>query len=724
MPQSLYWDCETRSTVDLRKTGVYIYAAHPSTSVTVARLALGDEPPCEWRPPAPQINSVVPCYRGSRCSWPGCAPDCDGRPGLPARRPLPQKYLDALADPECSVVAHNAAFERIILLLILHPRYGWPTVPIDRWVCTMARARAQALPGALDGAAQAMGLDVRKDLQGHALMLRMCRPRAVLPGGDVTWWEDEERMARLSDYCSFDVRVERALDKGLRPLSDDEVNVWRETELINDRGVRFDLDFVRAARVVGEDARVLLDEDMLRTTGGAVKKASNVTDLKRWLIRQNVDLTPPVYTTADPGIAAETQEEVDVEVLDEDVAAAGGTPDPRDDLPDLRRRDVLRLLAGDLPGAARAALIVRYEAGKISTRKLDAIEHRADAEGVVRGLFGYHGANTGRYISHGLQVQNLPRDVPPDWDECRQLLDGGRELVDALWGPPLEMISRMLRGAIIPREGYEIGASDFSSVEAVGVAWLAGETSLLEAFRRCEPIYEQMAAQVYGIPASRISKDSKERFVGKTLVLGAGYQMGWFKFRETVLAQTGIYLSDEEAYRAIAVYRETFPSIPRLWREMNRAAISAVQLPGTVTHIGHVRFRREGKWLRMRLPSGRCIWYSQPLIEPNEKYGGEKLTYMEVNAKTRKWQRGQTYGGRLTENAVQGLCRDLLVHGMLGLECAGYRPVALVHDEIICEPPGFRGTIGEQIEIMCGAPDWAKGFPLSARGNRGLRYVK
>jgi DNA polymerase len=200
--------------------------------------------------------------------------------------------------------------------------------------------------------------------------------------------------------------------------------------------------------------------------------------------------------------------------------------------------------------------------------------------------------------------------------------------------------------------------------------------------------------------------------------------MGWFKFRETVLAQTGIYLSDEEAYRAIAVYRETFPSIPRLWREMNRAAIGAVQLPGTVTHIGHIRFRREGKWLRMRLPSGRCIWYSQPLIEPNEKYGGETLTYMEVNAKTRKWQRGQTYGGRLAENAVQGLCRDLLVHGMLGLERAGYQPIALVHDEIICEPPSFRGTIGEQIEIMCGAPDWAKGFPLSAKGNRGLRYVK
>jgi DNA polymerase len=285
------------------------------------------------------------------------------------------------------------------------------------------------------------------------------------------------------------------------------------------------------------------------------------------------------------------------------------------------------------------------------------------------------------------------------------------------------MISRMLRGAIIPRPGCDIAASDFSSVEAVGVAWLAGQTDLLEAFARREKIYEKMAAGVYGIPAARIAPDSRERHVGKTLVLGAGYQMGWYKFRETVLSNTGIFLTQAEARRAIDVYRETFDRIPQLWREMNRAAIAAVKLPGTATHVGRIKFRREGKWLRMRLPSGRCIWYSQPLIEP-DKFGGEMLTYMGVNPKTKKWERGQTYGGRLTENAVQGLCRDLLVHSMLALEREDYQPIALVHDEIICEPGAWHGSIGEQLEIMCDLPDWARGFPLSAKGNRGLRYVK
>jgi DNA polymerase len=685
MPQSLYWDCETRSTVDLRKTGVYTYAAHPSTSVTVARFALGDEPPCEWRP----------------------------------GRPLPQKYLDALSDPGVRVVAHNAAFERIILELVLHPRYGWPTVAIGRWVCTMARARAQALPGALDKAAHAVGLDVRKDLSGHALMLRMCRPRAVAADGGVTWWEDESRMSRLSDYCSFDVKVERALDKSLAPLSDEEHAVWAETEIINDRGVRFDLDFVRAAREVGETTRERLDVDIKRLTNGAVVKASNVSQLKRWLFDRGVDLRPPVFDEPDP-VPEPVLEDAE---LDEDVLLAEGQPDARDELPDLRRRDVLRLLANeDVDAVSKAALRVRLEAGKSSTRKLDAIVHRSDAEGIVRGLFGYHGANTGRYISHGLQVQNLPREVVPDWDECRLLLDGGPDLVDALWGAPLDMISRMLRGAIIPREGYEIAGSDFSSVEAVG-AWLAGEAGLLEAFRRKAKIYEEMAAGVYGIPSGQITKDSKERQVGKTLVLGAGYQMGWFKFRETVLNNTGIYLAEDEARRAITVYRETFAGIPQLWKVMNRQAIAAVRYPGTMQCAGRIRFLCEGKWLRMRLPSGRCLWYSQPLIEP-DKYDGEMLTYMGVNPKTKKWERGQTYGGRLTENAVQGLCRDLLVSGMLSLERSGYRPIALVHDEVICEPPSFWGTIGEQLEIMCDRPAWAEGFPLSANGSRGVRYSK
>jgi DNA polymerase len=693
-PAPLFWDCETRSTVDLRKTGAYVYFAHPSTSVTVARLAIGNEQPWEWRP----------------------------------GRALLDKYRDAFLDPLVPIVAHNAAFERLAIEGVLHPRHGWPLVPIDRFVCTMAQARAQALPGSLDGAANAAGLDVKKDGTGYALMLRMCRPRSFAADGTPIWWEDEPRMSGLSTYCSMDVKVERALYITTAKLPEDEAAVWDLTERMNDRGVRFDLEFVRSARIVAEDTRLLLDTEMSTLTGGFVNKASNVGNLKRWLDNRGVDLSPPPELVRFRDANVATQLGMIVEGGDGAVAEveAEDEEEAEDALPELRRRDVLRLLADPrVRDHERRVLRVRLEAGKISTRKLDAIVERSSADGRVRGLLGYHGASTGRYISHGLQVQNFPRDVVSDWDGTRELLDGGAELVDALAGPPLDTISKMLRGAIIPDPGHDICTGDFSSVEAVGVAWLSGQNDLLEAFRAKRKMYEEMAARVYNMRPSDVKPDSVHRHVGKTLVLGAGYQMGWWKFRETCLIQAGVLLKPEEAERAINTYRETFPYIPGLWSDLQRAAIDAVKTPGGVSLAagGKIRFRRDGHWLRMRLPSGRYLWYNKPLVEKG-KFGNDAITYMSVNAKTRKWERTHTYGGRLTENAVQGLCRDLLVNATARLENEGYNPITLVHDEIISEPEHGHGSIEEMCELMSELPAWAKGFALSAKGARGPRYQK
>jgi DNA polymerase len=689
----LFMDLETRSRVDLRATGVYVYADDPSTDVTVARLAIGMEEPVEWRP----------------------------------GRELPARFVAAMADPMIDVVAHNAQFERILIERVLHPRYGWPLIPIDRWTCTMARARMLALPGSLDGAGAALGLGVKKDGVGYRLMLQMCRPRSIDPAtGAAVWWQDDDRMARLSDYCSTDVKVERAVYRSTPGVPPDELDVYDLTETINDRGVRFDLDFVYAARHVAEETRDLLDADMIRATRGAVTRASNIGGLKTWLLRRGVDLSPPPELVRDPiaGIIdGELKADPDTGVEVEDEAEIEEEEKPA---PELRRRDVLRLIADPRVGETeRVALRTRLEAGKISVKKLEAILDRASADGRVRGLLGYHGANTGRYISQGLQVQNFPRDVSANWDADRAMLDQGAAAVDAIVGPPLDVISKMLRGAIIPADGHDIATGDFSSVEAVGVAWLAGQADLLRAFRDERKIYEEMAGRVYGLDPKTITKDSVERHVGKTLVLGAGYQMGWWKFRETCLVQAGILLTPGAAQRAIDVYRETYARIPELWRDMNEAAIGAVKHPGMITAVsgGRIRFRQDRKWLRMRLPSGRYLWYSQPLVEKN-KYNSDCVTYMAVNNKTRKWERQGTYGGRLTENAVQGLCRDLLVTATLRLERAGYRPITLIHDEIVAEPETGFGSVEEMCALMSETPAWAHGFPLSTKGARGSRYAK
>jgi DNA polymerase len=672
----LFLDLETRSTVDLRKTGAYVYASDPSTSVTVARLAIGMEEPWEWRP---------------------------GSPLLP-------KYLKHLEDPTRQVVAHNAQFERLLIEGVLHPRHGWPLVAIDRWVCTMARARAQALPASLDGAGMALGLPIKKDGDGYALMLRMCKPRKMADGS-LVWWEDEVRMTRLSEYCSTDVKVERQIYRSTAALPQPELDAWDLTETMNDRGVRFDMSFVAAASIVAEETVALLNHDMNLLTAGAVKTTSNIGALKQWLMKRGIDLSPP------PDLAREGELLDDLEEADED---------GDEKVPDLRRRDVQRLIADPRVGLLeKSVLRCRLEAGKISVRKLYAIHERSSEDGRVKGLLGYHGASTGRYISQGLQVQNFPRDVVADWDGHRALLDQGAAMVDAIAGPPLDVVSKMLRGAIVPAEGHEIAAGDFASVEAVGVAWLAGQDDLVEAFRAKRKVYEEIGARVYGIDPATVTRDSRARFVGKTLVLGCGYQMGWHKFRETCIAQASVLLAPEEAERAVNVYRGTYKQIPRLWEDMNQAAIDAVRHPGQSTALrgGRIRFRMDRKWLRMRLPSGRYIWYSQPLIETG-RFGNDCVSYMAVNSLNKKWERQQTYGGRLTENAVQGLCRDLLVHAALRLEQEGYRPLTLIHDEVVCEPPMGFGDVDSMCAIMSELPDWAEGFALRAEGSRGPRYMK
>jgi DNA polymerase len=671
----LFLDLETRSTVDLRRTGAYVYASDPSTSVTVARLAIGMEEPWEWRPGV----SLLP------------------------------KYLKHLEDPTREIVAHNAQFERLLIEGVLHPRHGWPLVAIDRWICTMARARAQALPASLDGAGMALGLPIKKDGDGYRLMLQMCKPRRMADGS-LAWWEDEDRMTRLSDYCSTDVKVERQIYRSTAALSPSELDVWDLTENMNDRGVRFDHSFVQAARIVAEETQALLNNDMRLLTVGVVRKTSEIGLLKSWLMKRGVDLAPP------PDLAREGELLDDLEEVEPEEEV----------IPDLRRRDVQRLIADPRVGLLeKSVLRCRLEAGKISVKKLYAIHERSNVDGRVRGLLGYHGASTGRYISQGLQVQNFPRDVVYDWEGHRELLDHGAAMVDAIAGPPLDVISKMLRGAIIPAEGHEIAAGDFASVEAVGVAWLAGQDDLVEAFRQERKIYAEIGARVYGIDPASVTKESRARFVGKTLVLGCGYQMGWHKFRETCIAQASVLLAPEEAERAVNVYRVTYKQIPRLWEDMNQAAIDAVRHPGQSTAIcgGRIRFRMDRKWLRMRLPSGRYIWYSQPLIETG-RFGNDCVSYMAVNSLNKKWERQQTYGGRLTENAVQGLCRDLLVHAALRLEQEGYRPLTLIHDEVVCEPPVGFGSVDRMCAIMSELPDWAEGFPLRAEGSRGPRYMK
>jgi DNA polymerase len=678
---SVYIDLETRSTVDLRKVGLYPYARSRETMAILARFRIGDGPQIEWR-------------HGD---------------------PLPDEIAALCGDATVRWVAHNAAFERIMWRDCLQ-RQGWPAPPpLEQWECTMARSRACSLPGGLEDALIATGANVRKDKEGHALMLRMCKPRGFGADGKPYWWDDEDRMQRLADYCGLDVDGTRALDLRLPRMSDRERAIWVATERMNDGGLRFDIPFVHRALEVADKARAILNVRMAQITGRHVPAATNVAALKRWLVDQGLDLTPPPDPFSDP---------VD-EALEEETE-----PDEDDALPELRRKDVQRLLLDDaVTGSVREALEVRLEAGKTSTKKLNAILLRADEQGCVRGLLAYHGASTGRYSAAGggVQIQNFPRETEEDWDGARRALDFGVEAVEALYGPTLETLSRMLRGAILPDDGCDLFSVDYSAVELRGVAWLAGQHDLVENLRTGGKIYEQTAAAIYGLPVESIGKDSRERWIGKQVVLGSGYQMGFRKFWLMCLGY-GVRIEVELAERAIATYRELNPQIVALWYEANDAMMEAIRNPGRKTYAadGRLVFLLEGMWLRMRIPSGRVLRYARPRIEVDERFGRDGIVYEGVNPKTKRWGTQRTFGGRIVENAVQALCRDLLADAMLRLEerfPGAWRMMTLVHDETVGSAKRGALTVEQARDVICELPAWAAGFPLGAEGWMGARYA-
>jgi DNA polymerase len=371
-----------------------------------------------------------------------------------------------------------------------------------------------------------------------------------------------------------------------------------------------------------------------------------------------------------------------------------------------------------LPEHVKSVLRIRAQGGKSSVAKYTAMLDRVSADGRVRGNLMYHGASTGRWSGSGVQLQNLPRATVKDWDAAEAtLLSVGPETSSIL--------SQMVRGTIVAEPGHRLIWADYAAIEARGVAWLAGQDDLVALFASGGKVYEAMAAQIYGVDPSEIGKDSVERFLGKTVILGCGYSMGAVRFRQSCAAM-GVHISEELAERAVKTYRAMYSQIPLLWRRLDDAAMAAVRRPNNDTVYGSIKFRCEKDWLLVRLPSGRKLFYREPrIVEQAGPFGSRPaLAYMAVSSFTRKWQQERTFGGKLTENIVQGICRDLLASAMLALEPRGYPVIASVHDEVICEVPLDTGSQKEMIEIMCKVPDWAKGFPIAAEAKEGIRYGK
>lgn len=373
---------------------------------------------------------------------------------------------------------------------------------------------------------------------------------------------------------------------------------------------------------------------------------------------------------------------------------------------------------------AKRALEIRALLSKSSTKKYISLLERACRER-VRDISLYHGAHTGRESGTGLQLQNLPRGTFKDTDRViEDILKGDRAWLNALYGEEnlMNLFSSVIRGMITATPGFKLYSADYNAIEARVVAWLAGEESALEVFRKGLDPYVRMAARIFNKKMEDVTPE--ERQLGKVAVLGLGFGMGAAKF-EATCQNFRLTIDPELASKAVKAYRALHPKVVRFWYGCENSAIKAVKNTGRKVKQGLLEWESNGVTLWCRLPSGRRLYYQRPSVKVEATPWGEpanKLYYYSVDSLTKKWVNSSSYGGLLTENVVQATARDVMISAMIRVDRAGYDVLFGVHDEIVSEHKN--GDLKQYEALLSELPPWGKGLPVVAKGWKGSRYRK
>lgn len=604
---------------------------------------------------------------------------------------LPQWLASALSDPQYIKHAYNASFEWGCLSKFMG------TLPIDQWRCTMFHGLYCGYTAGLDATGKALGLpaDKQKLSTGKALIRYFCVPCAPTKtnGGRTRNYprHDPAKWALFKEYCIGDVTTEMEILHRLEnfPVPSELEKQWQTDVLINARGVAVDMDMVRGALWIGETTRDQLTEEAVTLSG--LDNPNSVKQLMQWL-----------------------EEELDEE------------------LTDLRKDTVSRLLNGNLTNdTARRMLEIRQELGKTSTKKYNAIEAAVCADGRVRGLLQFYGANrTGRWAGRLVQVQNLPRTYVEPLPLARDLVKR-RETASlrALFGSVPDTLSQLIRTSFIAEPGNALVDADFSAIEARVISWLAGESWRLDVFRTHGKIYEASASQMFGVPLERIKKGNPEyalRQKGKVAELALGYQGSTGALIKMGALDMG--LTEAELPDIVNRWRDANKRIRDLWYSMEAAAVQVIQTgqPVGLRSLVLAREMDAGNnldFLTIRLPSGRKLYYAHPSLGQNQ-WGKPSITYMGMDQTTKKWKLIETYGGKLVENCVQAIARDCLAEAIERLEAANYPVVFHVHDEVVVECAAERASLDDIAAIMGQPVSWAPDLPLGADGWVGAFYKK
>jgi DNA polymerase len=583
---------------------------------------------------------------------------------------IPEKIIKAIQDPGVIKYAHNSSFERICMSRYLSLPQGEYLDP-QSWRCTMTWAAYMGLPLSLEGVGAVLRLDKQKLTGGKELIRYFCQPCSPTKnnGGRCRnySYHDVEKWERFKEYNKRDVETELAIKQKLDKFPAPEY-VWGEyhiSEEINDRGVALDMTLVQEAIAMDSRSRSELTAAIKKLT--ELDNPNSVAQMKEWL--------------ADNGLETDS----------------------------LGKKVVAKLLK-TAPSELQDVLSLRQQLAKSSIKKYQAMQNCACADGRVRGMFLFYGANrTGRFSSKMVQLQNLPQNHLEDLAEARSLVRcGDFEALEMLYEDVPVTLSQLIRTAFVPRTGAKFIVSDFSAIEARVIAWLAGERWRNNVFATHGKIYEASASQMFNVPIEEVTKGSPLRQKGKIaeLALGYGGSVGALK----AMGALEMGLSEDELRPLVSAWRSANPNIVKFWWDVDRAAMKAVR-DRTVSETHGIRFGCQSGMLFITLPSGRRLSYVKPRIGTN-RFGSDCVTYEGVGG-TKKWERIESYGPKFVENIVQATSRDILSYAMQTLRHCSI--VMHVHDEVVIEAD-LRMSAEVLCQQMSRTPPWAQGLLLFADG--------
>lgn len=591
--------------------------------------------------------------------------------------------------------AYNAAFEWFALSKYL----GW--LPPDQWRDTMLHALYCGYPASLDAAGRAMGLpeDKKKLTTGKALIRYFCVPckpsnangnrTRNLPKHDPAKWK------LFKEYNGQDVVTEMEIDRRLSafPVPAFVQKQWETDLTMNARGVAADMEMVSGALVIGATVKSQLMAEARQLSG--LDNPNSIKQLARWLTDA---------TDSDAEITSVTKE------------------------------TVATMLKQPQPVNVQRMLEIRQELGKTSTKKYDALETCIADDGRVRGLLQFYGANrTGRWAGRLVQVQNLPRTYTHPLPPARQLVkDRNIDGLRLMYGSINDTLSQLIRTAFVATPGNVLIDADFSAIEARVISWLAGQEWRLEVFRTHGKIYEASASQMFHVPIEKIKKGNPEyalRQRGKVAELALGYQGGVSAMRRMDTGHNLDDLSDDEVKGIVDRWRETNSMIRDLWNIVDSAAVTVITNGGAqtirsettdavITLACELDVITGTRYMTILLPSGRKLYYPSPEIGVN-RWGNPSVSYMGQNQTTKRWERVETYGGKLVENIVQAIARDCLAIAIENLEAQGLHVVFHIHDEVVIDTPAWADNdtmLDTVTKIMTKPIPWAQALPLNADG--------